>query len=122
MCRFDLLHVMIDEPDEDMDRAVANHIVKVHQRRERAFNVPYSMGQVQRYIKYARAITPRMTPQVLLPLLPVCKHASIHMTTVAFCVHGAHGAQQHAPCANCINAVIDHFCSCPSCHADQVSH
>lgn len=62
--RFDLLHIMIDEPDEEMDAAVARHIVGVHQRRERAFNVPYTMGQVQRYIKFARAITPRMTPEV----------------------------------------------------------
>lgn len=67
--RFDLLHIMIDEPDEEMDSAVARHIVGVHQRRERAFNVPYTMGQVQRYIKYARAITPRMTPQVQSLLL-----------------------------------------------------
>ena len=58
------MHIMIDEPDEEMDTAVAKHIIGVHQQRERAFNVPYTMGQVQRYIKYARAIMPRMTPQV----------------------------------------------------------
>ncbi len=58
------MHVMIDEPDEDMDTQIATHIVKVHQRRERAFNVPYTMAQVQRYIRYARSIRPQMSDQV----------------------------------------------------------
>ena len=30
--RFDLLHVMIDEPDDILDYRVAQHIVSVHQR------------------------------------------------------------------------------------------
>lgn len=63
-CRFDMMHVMIDEPDDDMDMLIATHIVKVHQRRERAFNVPYTMPQVQRYIKYARSIRPQMNIEV----------------------------------------------------------
>lgn len=58
------MHVMIDEPDDDMDRLIATHIVKVHQRRERAFNVPYTMPQVQRYIKYARSIRPQLNKEV----------------------------------------------------------
>lgn len=83
-CRFDLMHIMIDEPDEEMDTAVAKHIIGVHQQRERAFNVPYTMGQVQRYIKYARAIMPRMTPQVYVAAasnsfdLSVTKQKSVH--------------------------------------------
>ena len=58
------MHVMVDEPDDDMDVQIATHIVKVHQRRERAFNVPYTMPQVQRYIKYARSIRPQMNMEV----------------------------------------------------------
>ena len=58
------MHVMIDEPDDDMDTLIATHIVKVHQRRERAFNVPYIMAQVQRYIRYARSIKPQISEQV----------------------------------------------------------
>ena len=58
------MHVMIDEPDDDTDNQIATHIVKVHQRRERAFNVPYTMAQVQRYIRYARSITPQINAQV----------------------------------------------------------
>ncbi len=60
------MHVMIDEPDDDMDIQIATHIVKVHQRRERAFNVPYTMAQVQRYIRYARSIKPQINEQVNL--------------------------------------------------------
>ena len=60
------MHVMIDEPDNDMDTQIATHIVKVHQRRERAFNVPYTMAQVQRYIRYARSIKPQINAQVRL--------------------------------------------------------
>ena len=59
-----MMHVMVDEPDEDMDMHIATHIVKVHQSRERAFSVPYTMAQVQRYIKYARSIKPQISPQV----------------------------------------------------------
>ena len=57
------MHVMIDEPDNDMDTQIATHIVKVHQQRERAFNVPYTMAQVQRYIRYARSIKPQKNSQ-----------------------------------------------------------
>ena len=63
-CRFDLMHVMLDEPDDTNDENIARHIVLVHQRRERAFNVPYSMAQIQRYIRYARSIKPELTDRV----------------------------------------------------------
>ena len=65
-CRFDMMHVMIDEPDNDMDRQIATHIVRVHQRRERAFNVPYTRAEMQRYIRYARTIRPQTNAQVSL--------------------------------------------------------
>ena len=62
-----MMHVMIDEPHDDVDFQIATHIVKVHQRRERAFSVPYKMPQVQRYIKYARSIRPQMNAEVSHP-------------------------------------------------------
>ncbi|EIE23406.1 MCM-domain-containing protein [Coccomyxa subellipsoidea C-169] len=62
LSRFDLLHVMIDEPDDILDYRVASHIVAVHQRQDQAFEVPYSMGQLQLYLKYARAHKPELTP------------------------------------------------------------
>ncbi|BDA47708.1 DNA replication licensing factor MCM6 [Coccomyxa sp. Obi] len=62
LSRFDLLHVMIDEPDDILDYRVASHIVAVHQSQDRAFDVPYTMQQVQLYLKYARAHKPELTP------------------------------------------------------------
>ena len=63
MSRFDLVHVMIDEPDEALDQAIAKHIVDVHQKRDEALRpvTRYTTEQMQRYIKYARAICPRLT-------------------------------------------------------------
>mgnify|MGYP001173540548 CR=1 FL=1 len=62
LSRFDLVHVMIDEPDEFHDYNLARHIVALHQRRERAVEVDYSLQQLQRYIRYARTIRPKLTP------------------------------------------------------------
>ena len=39
-CRFDLLHVMIDEPDDILDYRIAQHIVSVHQRQVGSFGPP----------------------------------------------------------------------------------
>ena len=63
LSRFDLVHVMIDEPDEFHDYTLARHIVSLHQRRETAVNVDYSLEKLQRYIRYARTIKPKMTPE-----------------------------------------------------------
>lgn len=63
LSRFDLVHVMIDEPDEFHDYTLARHIVSLHQKRESAVNVDFSLQQLQRYIRYARTIKPRMTPE-----------------------------------------------------------
>ena len=64
LCRFDLLHIMIDEPDEVLDERIANHIIAVHQRRDMAMDVTYTMAEIQNYIKYARTIKPELTPEV----------------------------------------------------------
>ncbi|KAK9808207.1 hypothetical protein WJX73_008679 [Symbiochloris irregularis] len=63
LSRFDLLHIMIDEPDELMDERIANHIIAVHQRRNLALDVTYTMAEVQNYIRYARTIKPELTEQ-----------------------------------------------------------
>ncbi len=62
--RFDLLHIMIDEPDEHHDTEIAEHILSVHQGKGRAVNPPYTMQAMQRFIKYARAIKPKLTELV----------------------------------------------------------
>lgn len=72
MRRFDLMHVMIDEPDPEADRAIANHIVAVHQLKLQALAAPYTMEDMQQYIKYARAIRPEMCDEVR-PLAILCR-------------------------------------------------
>lgn len=63
--RFDLLHVMLDELTEDDDGRIAAHIVALHKDPAATIGrAPFTMEQLQRYIKYARAIKPRITPEV----------------------------------------------------------
>ena len=62
--RFDLLHVMVDEPDAHLDHAVAMHILGVHQGAGSALHPPYAMADMQAFIKYARCIKPRLNPAV----------------------------------------------------------
>lgn len=63
LSRFDLLHIMLDEPDDVEDARIARHIVNVHQRREAALQPAYSAAQLQRYIRWARTLKPAITPQ-----------------------------------------------------------
>lgn len=60
LSRFDLVHVMIDEPDEITDYNVARHIVSVHQHQEQALSPEYTTAQLQRYIAYARSLKPQV--------------------------------------------------------------
>ena len=64
LSRFDLLHVMVDEPDEAADALVAAHIVALHQRPATALAglAPYSTQQLQRYVRLARAYRPVLPP------------------------------------------------------------
>jgi DNA replication licensing factor MCM6 len=61
LSRFDLVHVMIDEPDEYADYSLARHIVALHQQRDQVTGAEYSLHQLQRYIRYARTIRPRLS-------------------------------------------------------------
>ena len=74
LSRFDLLHVMVDEPDPAADAAVARHIVATHQARAAAdaggggvaggpdgAATPYTTAQLQRFVRYARAHRPRLS-------------------------------------------------------------
>eukprot|EP00250_Pteridium_aquilinum_P008956 c18338_g1_i1 orf=152-2668(+) len=61
LSRFDLVHVMIDEPDDDLDYNIARHIVSVHQRQEEALSAEFTLAQLQRYIAFARMLKPKLT-------------------------------------------------------------
>lgn len=63
LSRFDLFFVVLDECNPDADRRVAHHILKVHRRQDEAVKVPFTKEQMQRYIRFARTINPKITPE-----------------------------------------------------------
>lgn len=73
LSRFDLLHVMVDEPDPLMDSQIANHILSVHQGAGASQSPAYSMERMQCYIKYARSIKPRITAAAQTQLVSAYK-------------------------------------------------
>ncbi|KAJ1981251.1 MCM DNA helicase complex subunit mcm6 [Dimargaris xerosporica] len=63
MSRFDLFFVMVDEGNETSDYNLARYICNVHMRKDQAINPEFSTAQIQRYIRYARTIKPKLTPE-----------------------------------------------------------
>lgn len=63
LSRFDLFFVVLDECDEQADYNIAQHIVRVHQKKDAALHPPYSAQQLQRYIKFARCLEPKITAE-----------------------------------------------------------
>ena len=62
MSRFDLFFVVLDEQDEFIDFAIAQHIVNLHVKKEKAITPAYDVNTLQRYIRFARTIKPAFTP------------------------------------------------------------
>lgn len=60
LSRFDLVYIMIDDPDENTDYHIAHHIVRVRQRREDALAPAFTTVQLKRYIAYAKSIKPQV--------------------------------------------------------------
>ncbi|KAF8550374.1 MCM-domain-containing protein [Imleria badia] len=63
MSRFDLFFVVLDECDEKTDLNIAKHIVNVHRFQDEAINPEFSTEALQRYIRYARTFSPKLTPE-----------------------------------------------------------
>ncbi|ONK54815.1 uncharacterized protein A4U43_UnF11040 [Asparagus officinalis] len=63
LSRFDLVYVMIDEPDENTDYHIAHHIVRVHQRHEEALAPEFTTAEIKRYIAYAKSLKPQLSPE-----------------------------------------------------------
>ncbi|CAN8267554.1 unnamed protein product [Cochlearia groenlandica] len=63
LSRFDLVYVMIDDPDEVTDYHIAHHIVRVHQKHEAALSPEFTTVQLKRYIAYAKTLKPQLTPE-----------------------------------------------------------
>ncbi|KAG0142065.1 hypothetical protein CROQUDRAFT_725310 [Cronartium quercuum f. sp. fusiforme G11] len=63
MSRFDLFFVVLDECNEDVDFAIASHIVNVHRYQDVAINPEFSTDALQRYIRYCRTFNPKLNPE-----------------------------------------------------------
>ncbi|KAJ4765576.1 DNA helicase [Rhynchospora pubera] len=63
LSRFDLVYIMIDEPDEINDYNIAHHIVRVHQKREEALSPAFTTAEIKRYITYAKTINPALSEE-----------------------------------------------------------
>jgi DNA replication licensing factor MCM6 len=63
LSRFDLFFVVLDECDDLADYNIARHILDVHCRKETAFTAPYTKGQLQRYIRFAKTLNPKITAE-----------------------------------------------------------
>ncbi|KAJ0016522.1 hypothetical protein Pint_11724 [Pistacia integerrima] len=61
LSRFDLVYVMIDDPDDQTDYHIAHHIVRVHQKRENALAPAFTTAQLKRYIAYAKTLKPKLS-------------------------------------------------------------
>lgn len=55
-------HWLLSPISTGQDYNIAKHIVLVHQMKDAALAPPYSVDTVQRYIRHARSIKPRMGP------------------------------------------------------------
>ncbi|KAM7252602.1 hypothetical protein ACFE04_008111 [Oxalis oulophora] len=66
LSRFDLVYVMIDDPDDQTYYHIAHHIVRVHQKHEEALAVAFSTTQLKRYIAYAKTLKSKLEALVRL--------------------------------------------------------
>ncbi|XP_020536006.1 DNA replication licensing factor MCM6 isoform X2 [Jatropha curcas] len=63
LSRFDLVYVMIDDPDDQVDYHIAHHIVRVHQKHEDALAPAFTTAQLKRYIAYAKTLKPKLNSE-----------------------------------------------------------
>ena len=65
LSRFDLFFVVLDDCNPESDRQVANHILQIHRCNEAAtaFKPPFTLDQMRRYIRFARTLNPKLTPE-----------------------------------------------------------
>ena len=63
MSRFDLFFVVLDDCNAVNDRSIASHIVAVHQHKEQALHPPVPHEKLQKYVRYARTIDPKISDE-----------------------------------------------------------
>ncbi|CCW68597.1 unnamed protein product [Phytomonas sp. Hart1] len=62
MSRFDLMFVIVDDTGEEADYAIADQMLRLHRFGGAAVCPPFSTEDFQLYLRYARSLTPRLTP------------------------------------------------------------
>ncbi|CCW62259.1 unnamed protein product [Phytomonas sp. EM1] len=62
MSRFDLMFVIVDDAGEEADYAIADQLLRLHRFGGAAVCPPFSTEDFQLYLRYARSLTPRLTP------------------------------------------------------------
>ncbi|KAG5500569.1 hypothetical protein JKF63_03664 [Porcisia hertigi] len=63
MSRFDLMFVIVDDSGDDADFAIANQLLRLHRFGGAAVRSPFTTEDFQLYLRYARSLTPRLTPE-----------------------------------------------------------
>jgi len=63
MSRFDVFFVILDQSDENFDERMAQHVVNLHQGRNILNKAEFTKEQLVRYIRYARTICPKVSPE-----------------------------------------------------------
>lgn len=63
MSRFDLFFVVVDELNEISDYNIARHITSIHREKDEAVDPDYTTQQLQRYIKFARTLKPKISKE-----------------------------------------------------------
>lgn len=76
MSRFDLFFVIVDECQQEADKRIAEHIFAVHREIPSQFdNDHFSTEQLRRYIKFAKKLEPKITPEARKEL----EHAYVNL-------------------------------------------
>ncbi|MEM2355188.1 MAG: minichromosome maintenance protein MCM [Candidatus Bathyarchaeia archaeon] len=61
LSRFDLIFLMLDQPDKELDKKLAQHVLRLHGRAATTPPIPREL--LRKYVAYARQINPELTKE-----------------------------------------------------------
>jgi replicative DNA helicase Mcm len=65
LSRFDLIFVLRDVPNKDSDSKMSAHILEIHRKGLSPVEPPIQLELLRKYITYAKAIRPALTPEAI---------------------------------------------------------